>query len=420
MMKVLDIALKDLVRSFRSAMFVGMTLAAPLLITGLLYLAFGGFSVPTASVELPPVTVAVVNLDQPAGQNLNFGSQIADFLKSEQMPTWLTAKDYPDEAAARKALEDRQLGMVLILPSDLSSSVTAGKPAIVTLLSDPTLSLTPRIVQEMVQLYLDGTTGARAGYQAASLQLGKQGITLDAAGTQQYFDAYVKNYTALQSGESSGTSLVETRTTGIPANNQGLQTMFAGILAGQMIFFAFYSGAYASMSILKESEEGTLPRLFTTPTSRTTILTGKVLAVFMTVLVQIPVLMLLGSLAFKIQWGQPFVVLAALLATVIACSGLGLFLMSFVKTTRQAGPVLGGALTALGMFGGLFTVAIPNMPVVFNTIAKFTPHGWALTSWKLALQNASLSEIAVPALVLTGIGLVLFAVGNLNFRRRMA
>ena len=166
-MKVLDIALKDLVRSFRSAMFVGMTLAAPLLITGLIYLAFGGFSASPANVELPPVTVAVVNLDQPAAQNLNFGGQIVDFLKGEQMPTWLTAKDYPDEASARKALEERQLGMVLILPADLSTSVSSGKPAAVTLLSDPTLSLTPRIVQEMVQLYLDGATGATAAYQAA-------------------------------------------------------------------------------------------------------------------------------------------------------------------------------------------------------------------------------------------------------------
>ncbi|NTV37549.1 MAG: ABC transporter permease, partial [Anaerolineaceae bacterium] len=417
---VLDIALKDLLRSFRSAMFVGMTLAAPLLITGLIYLAFGGFSSSPANVELPPVTVGVVNLDQPAAQNLNFGGQIVDFLKGEQMPTWLTAKDYPDEAAARKALEDRQLGMVLILPADLSTSVSSGKPAAVTLLSDPTLSLTPRIVQEMVQLYLDGATGATAGYQAAFKQLGQQGITLDAAGTQQYFDDYVKNYTALQSGESSGASLLETRTTGKPTGNQGLQTMFAGILAGQMIFFAFYSGAYASMSILKEGEEGTLPRLFTTPTHRTTILTGKVLAVFMTVLVQIPVLLLLGSLAFKIHWGQPLVVLAALLASVVACSGLGLFLISFVKTTQQAGPVLGGGLTALGMFGGLFTVAVPNLPAAFTTIAKFTPQGWAMNCWKLALQDAALSEIAVPALVLTGIGLVLFVVGNLNFRRRMA
>ena len=40
-MKVLDIALKDLLRSFRSAFALVMMFVAPLLITGLIYFAFG-------------------------------------------------------------------------------------------------------------------------------------------------------------------------------------------------------------------------------------------------------------------------------------------------------------------------------------------------------------------------------------------
>ena len=40
-MKILDIAFKDLTRSFRSAFAVGMMFVAPLLITGLIYFAFG-------------------------------------------------------------------------------------------------------------------------------------------------------------------------------------------------------------------------------------------------------------------------------------------------------------------------------------------------------------------------------------------
>ena len=41
-MKALDIALKDLVRSWRSAFTLVMMFVAPLLITGLIYMAFGG------------------------------------------------------------------------------------------------------------------------------------------------------------------------------------------------------------------------------------------------------------------------------------------------------------------------------------------------------------------------------------------
>ena len=65
-----------------------------------------------------------------------------------------------------------------------------------------------------------------------------------------------------------------------------VQSMMGMVMSGQLIFFSFFTGAYAMMSILQESEEGTLARLFTTPTNRTTILAGKFLAVLFTVIVQ--------------------------------------------------------------------------------------------------------------------------------------
>jgi len=57
-MKVLDIALKDLVRSFRNMFFLMFALGMPLLMTGIFYFAFGGlasddgFDVPQTSVQV--------------------------------------------------------------------------------------------------------------------------------------------------------------------------------------------------------------------------------------------------------------------------------------------------------------------------------------------------------------------------------
>ncbi len=76
-MKILDIALKDLTRSFRSLFAIGMMVSAPLVITGLIYFAFGGGR---ASSDLPAVKVGVVNgdhlpantsLQSPLGQNIH-------------------------------------------------------------------------------------------------------------------------------------------------------------------------------------------------------------------------------------------------------------------------------------------------------------------------------------------------------------
>ena len=60
-MKILDIAFKDLTRSFRSVFAIGMMVIAPLMLTGLIYFAFGGGS--GDSPSMPAIKVGFVNLD---------------------------------------------------------------------------------------------------------------------------------------------------------------------------------------------------------------------------------------------------------------------------------------------------------------------------------------------------------------------
>ncbi len=69
-----------------------------------------------------------------------------------------------------------------------------------------------------------------------------------------------------------------------PANQT---TLFLGpVMAGLMVFFMFFTGAAAAQSILYEDQDGTLARLFTTPTPRWAILAGKMLAVVITLALQ--------------------------------------------------------------------------------------------------------------------------------------
>ena len=200
-----------------------------------------------------------------------------------------------------------------------------------------------------------------------------------------------------------------------------IQKMMGLTMAGQMIFFAFFTGAYSMLSILREEEEGTLARLFTTPTDRTPILTGKFVAVFMTVVVQGLVLMIAGHYAFGINWGEPAGIALALTGQVIAATGLGVLLIAFVKSTRQGGPVLGGGLSALGMLGGLFTANMPNaMPAAMNMIANFTPQGWVLKIWRIVMDGGATGELVIPFFVLLAMGILMFAVGALMFRKRFA
>ncbi len=88
-----------------------MMVIAPLLLIGLIYFAFSGAL--GGDAEMPAISVGFVTadslpadapLDQPLGEN------IRSMFFDESVRTWLTARDFSDEAAVRAALNQRRLG----------------------------------------------------------------------------------------------------------------------------------------------------------------------------------------------------------------------------------------------------------------------------------------------------------------------
>ncbi len=422
-MKILDIALKDLLRSSRSLFLIGMTLAAPLLVTFLIFAAFG--SMPDGEAAMPAVQVGVVNADTlPADSPLeaSLGESIHSMFFDESVQSWITARDYPDAAAARAALDAQEIGVAVIIPEAFTQAYLAGEGKPLTILQDPTLSTGPAVVRDMVTSLLDGVAGGGVMYEVVNARLAANGQALAPSSLPALVERYAGWYAAFQRAlfhTPAEAVLVLSTPAARAETSRGMQAMMGVIMAGQMIFFSFFTGAYAMMSILQESEEGTLPRLFTTPTRRTAILAGKFLAVLLTVFIQGLVLLLAGSLFFGIRWGQPAAVALAFGGQMFAAVGLAVLLVAFIKTSRQAGPIFGGALTALGMVSGLFTTNV-KMPEAFNTIGSFTPQGWVLKAWQLALSGQPAIEMVLPFLVLVGMGLVMFAIGAFFFRRRFA
>lgn len=422
---IIDIALKDLLRAFRSMFLIGMTLVAPLLITAVIYMAFGGIGSGDENTDLPPITIGIVNLDQaPAGAQLAVGDSLYGMFTDPSVAGWLTAIEYADEASAQAALDRQELAAAVIVPENFSASILNGKAAQpIRLLQDPTLTVGPLVIENMVTSFLDGITGGGVAVQVLMERQSATGLISDISGISDHIDRYAAWYTDFQRNlfhNPSQAALVVNAPSTEGTSGSSLIKMFSLVMAGQMIFFAFYTGAYSMMSILTEQEQGTLPRLFTTPVKRTSILAGKFLAVWIAVLIQGIVLLIAARLAFHADWGQPASMLLALLAQVIGATGLGVLLISLVKTSKQAGPILGGGLSGIAMLSGLFTVAVPNQPAFFNVISLITPQGWVLRGWKLAINGSSALELLLPFAVTAAMGLVMFFIGAALFRRRYA
>jgi len=425
-MKILDIAFKDMTRSFRSMFAIGMMVIAPLMLTGLIYFAFGGMS--GGDVSMTAIKVGVVNADQlPADTVLEtpIGDNISSMFFDESVDSWITAADYADEASARVAVDKQEIGVAVIIPKNFTERYLSGeKDAQVLIVSDPTLSIGPAVVQDMVTMMVDGVAGGGIAIETIMERLQANGIQPDPAQIPSWIQSYGDWYREFQRDlfhHPDKAALVLTApSAGETDTVDPFQKTMGMTMAGQMIFFVFFTGAYSMMSILREDEEGTLARIFTTPTDRTSILTGKFLAVFITVILQGLVLMIAGHYAFGVNWGEPIGVAIALTGQVVAAAGLGVLLIAFVKSTRQGGPVLGGGLTTLGMLGGLFTASVPGGVPALDTIANFTPQGWVLKTWRMVMDGVSVSDLLLPLAVMVLMGVVMFVIGATMFRRRFA
>ncbi len=427
-MKAIDIAFKDMLRSFRSAFALVFMFGVPLLVTGMFYLMFGNTTASGSGFSLPKTRVSVANLDQGSSQlasNLPEGADFASLgevilqsLQSEALSSLVEISLAPDASTARRAVDESQADMAVIIPASFTQDFTSPQGrAVVELYQDPALSVGPGIVKSILSSMVDNFSGARITVDLAVAQYQTLGLPVDGAVAGKL----AQDYIADSSNQAPSLEVVT------PVQNKAAASPMVGIVSsimgGMMVFYAFYTGVMTAQTIVKEEEEGTLSRLFTTPTAVSTILGGKFLAVVLTVLVQVSVLLALGGLIFRVQWGSPALLAVNTAGIILAASGFGIFVNSIMKSTRQAGIIVGGVLTVTGMIG-IFKIFTGNVPgaagSILNNVSLMVPQGWATRGLLMAMSGSSLGDLALNLLALLAWGLVFFALGVLRFQKRYA
>jgi ABC-type multidrug transport system permease subunit len=428
-MKVIDIALKDLLRSFRNAIALVFMFVIPVAVTVLFYFMFGSVAGDN-EFNVPKTSVLIVNLDQgspefqtslaggqsqaSSGSALSLGDIIQVMLQSSDFATLLDVSVSSDAASARLSVDKQKAGVAVIIPADFTAAfLDPSQQAVLELYQDPTLTLGPGIVKSILDQLMDNFSGAKIAMGVTMAQA--QGADKELAGKvlQQYMTA-----SAAQSHEPG--ALLETRS---PAKAQESSSPLLGvvtqIMGAMMIFYAFYTGTASAQSILQEDENGTLSRLFTTPTTQSTILGGKFLAIGLTVLIQMTTLVVFSILVFGIHWGAPLPVALSVISTVAVSTTMGILINSLLKSTKQGGAVFGGLLTITGMIGMMpvFTQGMTTKPPALEIISLLVPQGWAIRGLFQAVNGES---ILVSVLVLLAVSVVFFAVGVWKFTKRFA
>src|SRR5512137_1546378 len=172
-MKVLDIALKDLTRSFRSMFAIAFMFGIPLLVTGMFYFMFGNST--SGNLQLPKTTVIVANLDEggprfqtseknfPGGKKTRtLGEIVVNVLESDELADLVQVSTTPSGEAARAAVDGQQAQVAIIIPPDFSKKFAdANKQSTIEFYQDPTLTIGPEIIRSILNRFIDGMAAVK-------------------------------------------------------------------------------------------------------------------------------------------------------------------------------------------------------------------------------------------------------------------
>lgn len=184
------------------------------------------------------------------------------------------------------------------------------------------------------------------------------------------------------------------------------------------IFGVFFITLTLATSVVRERDDGILPRLLVTPVSRPVLLAGKLLPYFLVNLVQIALMFLVGVALFDHPLGSVPALVLVSVALAATSTGLGLLIAAFGRTEAQVGALAVSSTITLSALGGLM---VPSyvMPGPMQSMARMTPHAWALDAYHdVMLRGGGSGEVLGEVAVLASFSVVFFAIAALRFRFR--
>ncbi|OFW63390.1 MAG: hypothetical protein A2135_01865 [Actinobacteria bacterium RBG_16_67_15] len=384
-MKALAIAAVNTRRFLRERANVFFVFIFPLMIVLLIGVAFGGAGDSRVGVFVedeggPQSTELVAALDA-----------VAD----------LKTVAYDDRPAMTDAVQRGELSGGLVIPGGYEEAVPGDSIIEFELVVRP--DTTSQLLTETVR----GVLTARAiPIRAARFVAGEGLATFDEAlATAQ-----------LVAASGVGVS-VETRTVGDSVLEE-LQSQGTFDLGAhqELVLFVFVTSLAGSAALIQTRQYGVSRRMLSTPAPIGSILVGETLGRFGVALVQGIYIMVGTLLAFGVAWGDPLGALALLVLFSLVGASMGILFGALFNNDQQAGGI--GVLIGLGLaaLGGAM-VPIEIFPDTMATIAKATPHYWAIDGFaELVRHHGTIGDILPNLAVLATFAAVIMVIGGWRLR----
>ena len=186
---------------------------------------------------------------------------------------------------------------------------------------------------------------------------------------------------------------------------------------GMTVMFALFMTTAAGVTLILEREQGTLRRLIVMPMHRATILLGKLLGIYLAVIIQIAILILAGAFLFGVSWGQsPAALVLIVLSFALTSTSLGMLLAALARTYAQADALRTILVMSLAFLGGA-AWPLEIVPEWMQTLGHALPTAWAMDGFHDIITRGLGVEAVLPEVgVLLGFAALFLVIGVWRFR----
>lgn len=242
---------------------------------------------------------------------------------------------------------------------------------------------------------------------------------------QNYISTILTNYSAKiafkrlqRAGISMGSDPVDLRTrVWFNPELRATNYMVPGVIA---MILMMITVMLTSLTIVKERERGTLEQLLVTPIKPWELVVGKLLPFPVIGLMQVLLIVALGTLWFGVPiHGNILLLFLLSLVFIFSTLGWGLLISSLAQNQQQA-MMISMFFTIPNMLLSGFMTPVSNMPMVIQWFSVILPGRYFLEIVRgIFLKGSTLAILWPDTMVLLLMGIIMLIIASLRLRRKL-
>jgi len=342
--------------------YIFVFLIAPLVFSFMYGTIYKNILNPNRTIE--KFTVAYVDLDQsreskPLESIFNEG-KLNKIVSLEKLSS---TKDLNDD------LLHGTYTSAIIIPKNFSQNIETNKRASIKVLQSPSAGVNGEIISDIVDSYCSYLNMNRSVYSVIMTSSKNQALT------EKIFTSMLPEIeTDLNSTYLTYTSLPK-------AKLLNSKQLFS---SNMLIMCSLFIVLVQAISIIKESEFGTLNRIYSTATSKLCFYFGKLLGTFVISIVQILCFLVVSTLFIGVNFGNYFTLIPIILVHSLIIAAFTAVLISIFKNTSLMSGLFSIIIFMMSSVSGTF------YPADFNTgFMKNVPH-FTINYWINNLYSSNM------------------------------